>query len=94
MNDLIHASYEGICLLCFDRRDKGSVTSLKNYKKLQGRWFSSHKLSDKTEGDSEGRIIERGVHIRLRIGGGKVTSGGSKVESFVVNSTSTKGYNK
>ena len=34
MNDLIHASYEGICLLRLYIRDKGSVTSLQKYKML------------------------------------------------------------
>ena len=87
MNELIHASYEGICLVRLDRMGKGSVTSLKKYKTLQGWWFGSCKLSDQAEGDSEGNIIERGVHVMLRVRGGTGTSGVSNVESFVVTTT-------
>ena len=39
-------------------------------------------------------MIERGVNVTLRVGWGTVTSGRFKVESFVVTSKSTKGYNK
>ena len=39
-------------------------------------------------------MSERGVQVTLQVGGGTGTSGGSKVEIFVVNITSTKGYNK
>ena len=39
-------------------------------------------------------MIESGAHVMLRVGGGAGTSGGSKVEIFIVTSTSTKGYNK
>ena len=52
INDIICASYEDIRLLCLDRRDKGSFTSLKNYKMLQGRCFGYLKQSEKSEGDS------------------------------------------
>ena len=79
MNYIIHASYEGIRLISLDRRGEGSVTSLQKYKTLQGRWFGSRKRSEQDEGDSEGRMIERGVHVTLQVGGGTGTSGGSKV---------------
>ena len=52
MNDLVHASYEGIRLICLDIRDKGSITSLKKYNPLQGWWFGSWKRSEQAEGDS------------------------------------------
>ena len=39
-------------------------------------------------------MIERGVHVMIRVGGGTGTSVRYKVESSVVTSTSTKGYNK
>ena len=94
IKDIIHASYEGIHLIRLDRRDKGYITSLQNYKMLQGRWFGSSKLSEQAEGESEGRMIERGVNVTLRVGRGTGTSGGYKVESFIVTSTSTKGYSK
>ena len=70
MNDLIHASYEGICLLRLDRRDQGSTTSLQNHKTLQGWWCGSCKKSEQAEDDSEGRMIERGVHVMIRVRGG------------------------
>ena len=70
INDLIHALYEGIHLLRLERRDKGSVTSLKKYNTLQGWWFGSSKQSEQAERDSEGRMNERGVHVTLRVGGG------------------------
>ena len=94
MNELIHASYEGICLVRLDRMGKGSVTSLKKYKTLHGWWFGSRKQSEKAEGDSEGSMIARGLHVTLWVGRGTVNSGGSKVEILVVTSTLTKGYNK
>ena len=93
MNDIIHALYEGIRLISLDRRGEGSVTSLQKYKTLQGRWFGSRKQIEQAEGDSEGRMIERGVHVTLWVGEGTVTSGGSKVEIFVVTSMYNKGYN-
>ena len=79
MNDLIHESYERTRLLRLDRRDKESVASFQKYKTLQGRRFGSRKQSDQAEGDSEGRMIEHGVHVTLRVGEGTGTSGGSKV---------------
>ena len=91
MNALIRASYEGIRQLRLDRRDNRSVTSLQKYKTLQFWCFVYHKRSDQYEGDSEGRMIDHGVHVTLRVGGGTGTSGGSKVESFIVNITLTKG---
>ena len=94
MNDLIYESYEGIHLIHLDIRDKGSVTSLKKYKTLHGWWFGSRKQSEKAEGDSEGSMIECGVHVMLQVREGTGTSGGSKVESFVVNNMLTKRYNK
>ena len=86
MNDLIHASFEGIRVLKLDKRDKGSVTNLQRYNTLQGRWFGCRKHSEQAGGESGGRIIERGVHVTLRVGGEKI--------SFVVTSVSSKAYNK
>ena len=63
---------------------------MKNYKTLQGWLLGSCKRSEQDEGDSEGSMIERGVNVTLRVGWGAGTSGGSKVESFVVTSTSAK----
>ena len=83
MINLIHASYEGIRLISLDRRDKGSVTSLQKYKTLQSRLFGSCKRSEQAEGDSEGRMSDHGVRIKLRVGGGTGTSGISKVEIFL-----------
>ena len=94
MNYIMHASYEGIHLIRFYRRDKESITSLKRYKTLQGRWFESCNWSEKSEGDSEGRMVEHGVHVTLQVRAGMGNSGGSKVESFFATSTSTKGHNK
>ena len=58
---------------------------------FQGQWFGSCKLSEQAEGDSEGRMIEHRFHVDLWFRGGTGTSGVSKVKSYVVNSTSTKG---
>ena len=70
INYLIHALYEGIRLLCLDRRYKRSITSLQKYKTFQGRWFVSRKQSEQAEGDSDGRMIEHGFHVTLWVGGG------------------------
>ena len=43
INDLINALYEGVLMIRLDRMDKGSVTSLQNYKTSQGRQFGSRK---------------------------------------------------
>ena len=68
-------------------RDKGSVTSLQKYKMLQGWWFGSCKRSEQAGGDSEVRMIERGVNVTIQVRGGMGTSGVSKVESFAVTNT-------
>ena len=39
-------------------------------------------------------MIARGVHVMLQVGGRTGSSGGSNVESFVVTSMLTKGYNQ
>ena len=78
----------------FDRRDKGYIASLQKYKTLQGRWFGSIKRSGQAEGDSEGRMIERRVHVTLQVREGIGASVVSKMEHFVVTSTLTKRYNK
>ena len=75
-----------IRVLKLGNRNKGSVAELQRYNTLQGRWFGSRKHSDQAGGESGGRIIERGVHVTLRVGGEKI--------SFVVTSVSSKAYNK
>jgi len=89
MNDLIHASFEGIRVLFLARRDKGSVTDLLKYNTLQGRWFGSCKQSEQADDNSEGMMINRRVYVALRVGGGTRTSRGSKVEMCIVTRVST-----
>ena len=90
MNDLISASFEGIIVLSLDKRDKGSVTDFQRYNTFQGWWFSPCKWSEKAEGDSEGRMVEHGVHVTLRVGGGTGTSRGSNLEIYAVTSVFSK----